>query len=410
MFESATLLFFRRVMEKMRIPTNIVHRQNISAQTIDLGLRNYLGREQDYEESIREALGFAQENTVYKITDPYFCSYVFLLLPGTGGNMALVLGPYISFEMRQERLLEEAERMGVNAADFRTLEAFYQNLTVLQDDVVLMPMLTTLAEELWGSEQAYRFVDIKQGSTVSKFPLWDRENAGDSAMEMRLAEQRYAFENDLLDKVSKGLWHRVSLMLHPTNLAHLESRTVDPVRNQKYFCIVCNTLLRKAAEKGGVHPLHLDKISTHFSRQIELIAGVKDGQDMIQEMAKEYCRLVRLHSVRDYSALIQKVITYIDTEIASDLSLRRLAQLHSVSPEYLSSLFHKETGKTLTRFISEKRVSLGADLLRTTTLQVQTIAEYCGFPDAGYFAKVFKKHFGLSPKAFREQEDRSLIK
>lgn len=410
MFESAALLFFRRVMEKMRIPTHIVHHQNISVDMIDLGLRNHLGRDQEYEESIRNALGVIEENTIYKFTDPYCCTYIFMILPETNGNVSLVLGPYLSLRMGPEQLLEEAERMGVPTSDFRNLESFYQNLTVLQDDTVLMPVLNALAEDLWGGDQAYKFLDNKKDSIVPQMPLPVRKSDENSIMQMHLIEQRYAFENELLDKVSKGLWYRVSMMLHPSNLSHLESRTSDPVRNQKNFCIISNTLLRKAAEKGGVHPIHLDKVSTHYALQIEQITTIKEGQDLIQQMAQLYCRLVRRHNIQSYSILIQKVITYIEAEIASDLSLHKLAQIHNVSPEYLSSLFHKETGTTLTHFIHDKRTALGAYFLRTTTLQIQTIAEYCGFPDAGYFAKIFKKHFGLSPKAFREQSNPSAFK
>ena len=191
-------------------------------------------------------------------------------------------------------------------------------------------------------------------------------------------------------------------MLSTGTTHSVEQRLADPLRNQKNYCIICNTLMRKAAEKGGVHPLHLDQMSSQYAQQIELITDLRAGQNLIPDMIQNYCRLVRQHNLKDYSPLIRKVITYVDVEISSSLSLTKLAKLHNVSPEYLSSLFHKETGKTLTRFINEKRLELGANLLHTSSLQIQTIAEYCGFPDAGYFAKIFKKHHGVSPKTYRE--------
>ena len=43
-----------------------------------------------------------------------------------------------------------------------------------------------------------------------------------------------------------------------------------------------------------------------------------------------------------------------------------------------------------------------ATLLRTTALQVQTVAQYCGMTDVNYFSKVFKRYVGLSPKEFRQ--------
>ena len=120
------------------------------------------------------------------------------------------------------------------------------------------------------------------------------------------------------------------------------------------------------------------------------------------EMAQAYCQLVRHQSTGQYSSLIQKVVAYIEADLSGDLALSTLASIHSISPSYLSALFRKETGKTITEFVNEKRVDLGAHLLRSTRLQVQTIAQYCGMPDANYFSKLFKKEFGQTPKQFRE--------
>ena len=40
-------------------------------------------------------------------------------------------------------------------------------------------------------------------------------------------------------------------------------------------------------------------------------------------------------------------------------------------------------------------------MLRSGTLQVQTVAQYCGIPDVNYFSKLFKRYTGVSPKEFR---------
>jgi YesN/AraC family two-component response regulator len=302
-------------------------------------------------------------------------------------------------------MLQQAECLGLSPSDFRHLENFYQSIPLLPDETPLMMALTTLAETMWGTGNAYKIVDLKLDKSMRAIappPVYEQER--NSVMQMRLMQQRYDFENELMDKVSKGLWHRVKLMLSVATSNPLEQRLADPLRNQKNYCIICNTLMRKAAEKGGVHPLHLDQLSSQYAQQIELLPNLRAGQNLISDMIQNYCRLVRRHNLKDYSPLIRKVITYVDAEISSNLSLAKLAKIQNVSPEYLSALFHKETGKTLTRFINEKRLEQGASLLQTSSLQVQTIAEYCGFPDAGYFAKVFKKHYGLSPKTYREMK------
>ena len=46
---------------------------------------------------------------------------------------------------------------------------------------------------------------------------------------------------------------------------------------------------------------------------------------------------------------------------------------------------------------------LAAELLDSTALQIQTIAQHCGVLDVQYFSKLFKKHIGMTPKEYRKR-------
>ena len=163
-----------------------------------------------------------------------------------------------------------------------------------------------------------------------------------------------------------------------------------------------NTLLRKAAEAGGVHPVYLDKLSSEFALKIEMLPSVSENSALMREMFSSYCRLVRKHSMKSFSLVVQKTILLIDSDLSADLSLSSLAQKQNISPGYLSTIFSKETGKTVSEYIREKRVKLAVHLLSTTHLQVQTIALHCGIMDVQYFSKIFKRQTGKTPKEYRE--------
>jgi len=121
-------------------------------------------------------------------------------------------------------------------------------------------------------------------------------------------ELRYAYENELMSAVSRGITLKAELQ-HPSAFpSFLDSRSPDPVRNLKNYCIIMNTLLRKAAEQGGVHPIHLDEMSSRYARKIEAFTSLADGRGMMDEMFLSYCHLVKKHSVRNYSSLIQQAI------------------------------------------------------------------------------------------------------
>ena len=113
--------------------------------------------------------------------------------------------------------------------------------------------------------------------------------------------------------------------------------------------------------------------------------------------------LVKNHSMKGYSLLIRKALTHIDSDLTADLSLKSLAELLGVNSSYLSTLFKKETGSTLTEYVNRKRVEHAIFLLNSTNLQIQEIAAACGIPDVNYFTKIFKKQVGNTPKEYREK-------
>ena len=106
--------------------------------------------------------------------------------------------------------------------------------------------------------------------------------------------------------------------------------------------------------------------------------------------------------LRQYSRAVQKTILLIDSDLSGDLSLKRLADRQNVSAGYLSAIFRRDTGKTVSEYIREKRIRHAAHLLTTTQLQIQTIALHCGIMDVQYFSKTFKKLTGKTPKEYRE--------
>ena len=165
-----------------------------------------------------------------------------------------------------------------------------------------------------------------------------------------------------------------------------------------------NTLLRKAAENGGVHPIYLDNISSDFAKKIEQITQLSYIEGFMKEILRTYCQLVKNHSTSHYSTPIQRAIVKIDSDLTADLSLKALAKHTNISAGYFSGLFKSETGKTLTEFVNGRRVDAAKRLLKNTNLQIQTIAQHCGILDLNYFSKLFKKHTGKTPREFREEK------
>ena len=225
---------------------------------------------------------------------------------------------------------------------------------------------------------------------------------GETTLEaVQAIEQRYAFENELMDAVAKGQLKKATSLAKALSEAAFPLRLENLLQNIKNYAIITNTLLRKAAQKGGVHPTMLDSVSSGFVKDIENLADEYAARSLMEQMVLIYCRLVRKHTVTSYSPPVQKAVTCIDADLTAELSLRTLAISLNISGSYLSTLFKKETGQTLTGYIHERRILHAMHLLQTTNLQVQIIAQQCGMADVHYFSKVFKRFAGLSPREYR---------
>jgi YesN/AraC family two-component response regulator len=223
------------------------------------------------------------------------------------------------------------------------------------------------------------------------------EHVDDALLAMKMLETRYDGERRLMQAVSQGVAHKADQIISSSSELVLEMRVPDPVRNMKNYVIITNVLLRKAAEQGGVHPFYIDGVSSSFAKRLEQIKTVEEGIAMQHEMVYTYSTLVKNHSMKKFSLLVQKVITLIDFDLTADLSLSKQAELLNVNASYLSALFKKETGMTLTEFVNKKRIDHAAFLLSSTNLQIQTIAQNCGIYDVNYFTKMFKTSIGKTP-------------
>ena len=371
--------------------------------SVDLGLRAFLGLDDRYDQLFRDTVTQANSNTIYRLTDEFLCSYLFLILPDTPRHTALIAGPYITFEMSHDQFIAEAERFGVPPWLHRRVENYYINIPVIQDPTLLLNLFTAFGEVIWDE---FQIVDIDHEALlppIRSLPISEENSCRQLLMDMQIMQTRYDSENELMQIVSRGQLLRAERLLSGFIPTHFTPRAADPVRDIKNYCIIGNTLLRKAAEQGGVHPVYLEEISSGFAKRIESLPAVSAGDELFADMVRSYCRLVRKHTAQHFSPLVEKTVLFIDADLSQDLSLRSLAENLNISAGYLSTLFRQETGKTVTDYVNERRAAHAAGLLRGSTLQVQTVAQYCGIPDVNYFSKIFKRYYGATPREYRKQ-------
>ncbi len=351
-----------------------------------------------------EPLPVPVPRTLYRFRDALGLCYLYLVPDTTAPGEILLIGPYFKSPPTEEVMVALAERRGLPQKGLRYLREYCAGIAVLDGESPLLLLLESFCERLFDTP-SFATADVSTGAVAS--PFFSVRDRGDAAEEilvgMRTMERRYEFENELMDAVSHGQLHREEALLSSLRASVFEQRLPDTLRNAKNYGVIMNTLLRKAAERGGVHPFYLDRVSSDFAAKIEAMRTVADSAPLMHEMFRTYCRLVHQHVGRSYSPIVRKTVLLIDSHLTEGITPRALAAAQGVSLGYLSTVFRRETGMTLSAYAQEQRVKHAAYLLTSTDLQVQAVALQCGIVDAPYFTKLFKKVTGKTPNQFRRE-------
>ncbi|SFB75831.1 transcriptional regulator, AraC family [Polaromonas sp. OV174] len=101
-------------------------------------------------------------------------------------------------------------------------------------------------------------------------------------------------------------------------------------------------------------------------------------------------------------ASLQRAVRYIRDHLAGEITLTDAAAAAFLSPNYLAHLLKKETGKTFTDLVTERRLEFAQELLTHSSQRIASVAHASGFADEAYFSRRFRQRFGQTPKAYRD--------
>lgn len=99
---------------------------------------------------------------------------------------------------------------------------------------------------------------------------------------------------------------------------------------------------------------------------------------------------------------IETVKKYIYEHYKEELGVEQLADMVYLAPSYLSSVFKKETGQNLSKFIKQYRMERAKDMLENTNMKIVAVSEAVGYQNVSYFCQSFRECFGVSPQRYRE--------
>ena len=385
------------------------YRLNLSDETfehIDMGLRSDILNLKDTSDSFRELFQKAQPGKIYFNTDIFRCTFVYLLLPDK--ETIFYCGPVLFEKIQGERFNEIFASVSLPEELREPLQHYYQRLPFQASYSMFESLFLELGKAMYKEQCEVIY------SNADFFDHWDNtyknyiRSAEHPFSNIDVIEDRYESENILMSAVSSGRESRALELTSRFGSLYLPQRTSNSLRDVKDYTITMNTLLRKATEHAGVHPVHIDAYSNHNVSTLEKLTSVEQVFEHQRKIVLGYCRIVKEHQHKVHSPLLKKVLAYMETDLSADLTLKTLSEHLGVNASYLSTLFSKEIGISLTDYVTNLRISYAKTLLAKTDVPIKSIAERCGIADIHYFTGLFKRICGMTPNAYRKSPDQTV--
>lgn len=179
-----------------------------------------------------------------------------------------------------------------------------------------------------------------------------------------------------------------------------------PVRNAKNLCIVCITLASRAAIRGGVSYETSYSLSDYYIQNVENLNCVDEILKFTRRAEYRFACLVRdsrhIHGERiSVNQHTERCKRYIADHIRHPMTVKELADISGVSPNYLSALFLKNEGCTITEYILQEKISGVKHMLLYSDSTLAEIADCFGFTSQSHLGHRFKEYTGMTLKQYR---------
>ncbi|WP_353947830.1 AraC family transcriptional regulator [Sporolactobacillus sp. Y61] len=215
----------------------------------------------------------------------------------------------------------------------------------------------------------------------------------------------YVIEKRLFNSIIAANCESAVTCLDKINTLERAVLAEEPVRSLKNSLICSCTLMTRAAIEGGMPPEVAFNLSDAYIQEIERKEKMTDLSLLEYTMLEGFIRKLKeaRRSSRHYSHAVHLAIEYIQENSLQDFSLENLASHVYLNPAYLSHLFKKEVGTSITDFINRVKTRESVYFLLHTNNSISEVALLFHFCNQSYYTTVFKKYFGMTPSQFRKQ-------
>lgn len=177
----------------------------------------------------------------------------------------------------------------------------------------------------------------------------------------------------------------------------------NPLQNRKFHFVIFAAMTTRFCVEFGLEHEKAYNMSDIFIQQADLCTTIEQLNALQTEMIRDFTLCMKDRQKQNtHSKLIAKCIDYIFDNLQKKLKTGDIADYLSISPSYLSRLFAKEMGMSLSSYIKSQRLNAAAQMLQYSDYSILEIAEYFEFSSQSHFTSAFQEKYKTTPKRYRD--------
>jgi AraC-like DNA-binding protein len=214
----------------------------------------------------------------------------------------------------------------------------------------------------------------------------------------------YDQELIVLDMVRNGDVDALKSFPFQTMFSHKSHLSDNPIRQKKYEFVSTVAVQMRVAIEGGLDMETAYSLSDSFIRMIDRLEDMDAILAVFKRVPFEFAKRVRDSRKRQLlSRHILRCIDYIENHLHYAITLEDLAEHVSLNTNYLSTLFKKELGKTVSEYIITRRLDEAKRMLAHSEMPISEISNTLAFNSQSYFSLLFREHFNETPRQYRNR-------
>lgn len=201
------------------------------------------------------------------------------------------------------------------------------------------------------------------------------------------------------------------------HLFEVVNRLVSYYKHHKLSAYVaeCNRLLDLLIETKMDSDPSLQLIKQGFYAYLQLHIPVQlrvhtPVLTMISSLIQQGYMTIAAVGGEEKRDLIERVRQYIEQNYMNNLSISGIAQEFYMSPNYLSTLFHRKVGTPFLKYVTNIRIQKAQSLLTETDKQIQEVAYLVGYYSQSHFIKTFREYTGYYPSDYPGRSSKRTLK